>query len=407
MSDAERGGKGSDAAQNPAGAVMPWLQGSAGVASMLAILALLFVPAAAELALIYFEQPTGDKRTAMFSQRSEKQHDQIAMVTISEETLRGYATVSPVDRGLLARIVTAVDAANPRAIGLDIFFLRPTDEAKDAALIEAIRKTRSELVLAAIDERGQLEPYQRDFQAEFLKRTGRSIGYINLRTEKDSVVRNTAAPCDPRARDSRCAAGAAYPKSFARLLAAAAGADQPDAQRPISWLLPPLGGSKRNFLTIPAHELIASGSQSARLLEGKIVLIGGDFPNRDRHRIPLNTDKDEDVIGLFIHAQLVAARLDPARALWQLAPSRERMLLMGLAILGFLIGWRMWDSAVVNLIAWTFATVALIGLDAVLFMYTQLLLPFTLALLSWFLGVTGGRFTRGWYEHFFERRPQT
>jgi CHASE2 domain-containing sensor protein len=391
-----RGGKRDGRADAADGrpALMSWLQGLAGAASVLVVLALLFVPAAAQLALDYFQQYTGDKRTALLSPRAPATHPQVAMVTITEETLQGYKSVSPVDRGLLARIVAALDAAGAKAIGLDILFLRPTEAAPDEALIQALRSARTEVVLGALDERGDLLAGQRAFQADFLARAGRSVGYLNLRHDKDLVVRSSAPPH----------AGSAYPRSFARQLAAAGGSDQPDRASPISWLLPPARPGEAGFVTIPAHRLLAGDPELARQLGGKIVLVGGDFPNRDRHRTPLAPDKDEDFSGLFIHAQITAAKLEPQRTIWQLDAARERMLLMALAIVGFAIGWRMWDSDIVNLIGWTFATAALIAADAAAFVYAHLLLPFTLALLAWFLGVTAGRFLRGFSEHVLARR---
>lgn len=377
------------------GGIMPWMQGGIGAGALLAFLAIVFLPSAGEMALKMLQQYTGDKRTSWLSTQPATQHDRIVLVTITDETLRNFAS-SPIDRGLLAQIVKAVDAGRPTAIGLDVYFLKPTEEAKDTALVEALRAAKSEVVLGAWDERGGLEGFQQEFQDKFLQRIGRKVGYLNLRSDKDQVVRTTAGPSP----DGN------YPQSFASLLAAAAGVTAADRREPISWLLPPADG-KPDFLKITAHKLIEGGAQAAKPLEGKIVMVGGEFPNRDRHRIPLTIDEGEDVPGLFIQAQILAAKLAPARTIRELDVVQGRILLMVLAIVGFLIGWRIWDSPVVNMIGWTFATFALMAADAALFRYGHLLLPYTLALLAWCLGVTAGRFIRGFGVFILDRRDAT
>jgi CHASE2 domain-containing sensor protein len=51
-------------------------------------------------------------------------------------TLLKNLSSSPIDRALLADLVTAIKEAGARAIGLDILFYKPTDEKKDDKLVE-------------------------------------------------------------------------------------------------------------------------------------------------------------------------------------------------------------------------------------------------------------------------------
>jgi CHASE2 domain-containing sensor protein len=166
--------------------------------------------------LLRFEHYMGDVRTAFLSDQLASQHPQVAIVAITDDTLAGYKTFLPVDRHLLARLVDALDAAGAKAIGLDFLFAAPAPDDNELLLIDAIRRARAKVVLAAADERVGLTQAQREKQQAFLREVGRPAGYANLATERDSVVRFMAQPYTDGA--------AAYPKSFAAQLAESAGA---------------------------------------------------------------------------------------------------------------------------------------------------------------------------------------
>jgi CHASE2 domain-containing sensor protein len=61
--------------------------------------------------LLRFEHYMGDVRTAFLSDQLPTQHPNVAVVTITDDTITGYKTILPVDRHLLARVVDALDAA--------------------------------------------------------------------------------------------------------------------------------------------------------------------------------------------------------------------------------------------------------------------------------------------------------
>lgn len=359
-----------------------------GAAAVLLVAAILLIPSLAPW-LLRFEHWTADWRTAYLAKRAPEPSTRIALVVITDETLRDYAS-SPIDRGLLARIVDAVDAHEPAAIGIDIFFLKRTDPEKDRALLDALRRARAPVVLGAIDERGDLQPFQRDFQSWFLGEAGRPAGYLNLRHESDDVVRYTASPVQ----------GGAYPESFVRLLAKTVGGRAlDDAGKPIAWQLPPADGGSA-FPTIAAHTLLAAPGVATApgaapipgALRGRVVLIGGEFPLRDQHRIPLSARDGKTVAGVFIHASILAGLLDPARAMRVLTPVMADAVLAGVALLGFVIGWWLRRSPVIGLLGSGFATGLLVAADAACFTGYNLSLPFTLALVAWVAGLTAGRF---------------
>ncbi len=340
------------------------------------IAALLFAPAFAPWVLRY-EHWTADWRTAYLSDRSPAPNPKIAVVIINDETLKDLPS-SPIDRGLLSRLVTAIKESGAQSIGLDILFLKKTDDAKDQALIETLKS--SPVVLGALDERGDLQPFQRQYQTNFLGATGKPVGYLNLRIERDAVVRYAAQP----------ASGSSYPKSFARQMAESGNARPVDKGEPVPWTLDPDEG-QRAILTVTAQDILDKPDSASAKLKGRIVLVGGDFQNRDRHRVPLSVRDGEEMTGVMIHAHMLAGLLDPAIAVHELEPGRARWFLLAVGVLGFLLGWLLWQSNTVGFIRWTLATSLLIALDAVTFKTFHLLLPFTLAFVVWFASVTAGR----------------
>lgn len=353
-----------------------------GIGCVLVIAALLFVPQFAPW-LLRFEHGTADWRTAFLSDRMEAQHPKIAVVTITDTTLRDYVS-SPMDRALLAKIVRAVDAAGAKAIGLDVFYLKKTDVEKDQALIDALKTAKAQVVLGALDERGEMDDYQRAFQAKFLADIGRPAGYLNFRHERDDVVRYTAVPAEK----------GRYPKSFAELLAEAAGAtaNAVEDSRPIAWLRGP-DEKTPAFTTVPAHDLLADPDLGARLKD-KVVLIGADRPRLDRHRVPLNVRDGGDVAGVMVHAQVIAMLMEPARAVRELSPMNARLLLIAISVIGGYLGWRLGRSNIVGVLGGGAATVVLVLIDALLFREMRIILPFTLAAVSWVAGLTAGRAAR-------------
>src|SRR5262245_22207006 len=124
------------------------------------------------------DRMTYDWRIALFSHRELETRKDIALLLIGDRTLAQYNYQLPLDRGLLAQIVRAVDAAGAKAIGFDIIFDRPTD--KDDLLIEAIRSSKTPVVLGGIDSRYTgIEPQNLAFQQAFFEKAGNPpVGHL-------------------------------------------------------------------------------------------------------------------------------------------------------------------------------------------------------------------------------------
>jgi len=346
-----------------------------------------------EPGLLRMEHTLADVRTSMLSERLATQHPSVAVVGITDQTLNDFKTRLPIDRHLLARLIDAIDAAEAKAIGLDVLFYRTTPADNEDMLIDAIRRARAKVVLAGADERLGLTQPQIARQSAFLADTGRSAGYVNLATERDWVVRFKAQP----------ARGLQFPKSFAGLLAEAGGGPASSTHRRIAWLREPLDGSD-TFLTIPAEALLGPAGDPlvARArdgLKGKLVIIGGLLPDVDQHLTPLTSITHEPMAGALIHAHILAELID-GRSVDQLEVGSIGLRL-GLAFLagfGFLIGWR-YRLKRKGILLGSLATIVILVVDTIVFWQLRIILPIVLALSAWFIGEFCGHWLGKWLGH--------
>lgn len=270
----------------------------------------------------------GDWRIALGSPRASEQRPDIAIVMIDENTLLDYESRSPVDRRLLAEVLRAIDAAEPRAIAFDFIFDRPSRH--DEELIAALRQSRAPVVLGAIDRRVTNNP-EESFarQAAFLEKAGKPVGHVMLERKagrlasgSDSTVRMVAGPSPPApsVAPGQKLAPAEFADAFVDVIAKAAGIKHRPESREIAWLREPPGDSLFATLPVPRHDPAAVKpalegvvpESWKEILKGRIVLVGAAMIDRDEHLTPLSV-RDGPVPGVTIHAQALAQRIDGNR----------------------------------------------------------------------------------------------
>jgi adenylate cyclase len=337
------------------------------------------------------EHWSADLITSRFSTRAATQDTRIVLVYVSAATLADEAYEAPIDRRLLARLVEAIDHAGAAVIGLDIILDRQSEPDKDRELRDALRNTRAKIVVGALTEPSNGPHIQTEF---FLAGDGpRSpeAGYVYLGEHRealvvsDHVVRFIAAdePAPPSER---------IQSSFAAVLARAAGSDFKPASHYIDWLLPPADGSE-TFLTLPAEAVLGRGSASlplGKVLEGKIVLIGGNFDDRDQHLTPLSVSRDDFFPGVFIQAQVLAQLLD-RRSIYELCLGVQLMIAAGAALVGYWLG-RQSGHHYLWLEVATVLGLFLIGIP--LFWLFKLIFPYNVVLAAWLGGAAIGHYGR-------------
>lgn len=374
-----------------------------GVLVALTVTAALLVVQSYAPALVRVEHFAADLRTAYLADSRPRQHPDIVIVTIDEAVLArfsGHNYRSPIDRAVLARLIQAIDGAGAKAIGLDFIFDGTVEPAKDELLARTLKGAKTRIVLGVADERAGLTPEQRAWQSAFVTSTGREGGHLSLTTDRDGVVRAFSRP----------SATGPWRFGFAELLAR----DVPPPpvaireKRPaivpfalddhrnhrIAWLVVDGVSPESVFRTVPALALLQADEAGnsavlgalSNLLRDKVVIVGGDFPDLDRHATPLSTLGAGKLPGVQLHAHMVAQIID-RRAITHAPPWAVPIVLLVLTGLGFMVGVR-WD---VERYVYMIGTGLLIALDAVVFLTFRTVMPFTLPLLGWLAGAWTGR----------------
>jgi CHASE2 domain-containing sensor protein len=325
-----------------------------------------------------FEHQLADWRTGFLSDRRPSQHPEIAVVLVDDSTLKNFPYTSPVDRGLSAKLLQRIDAAGAKAIALDFIYQHATEPEKDQVLLAAIRDAKAKVILGAADERTfAFSTDDHEYQQKFLALTGRQAGYLNLDADADEVVRHRLGPSP----------GGAFQQSFASLIAAADGkAGSAGADR-IAWLRRPADNAD-TFFTAKAETILGNGAVSSAMreqLNGRLVLVGGAFPDRDLHRTPLFNEDGEGgrgtIHGVFLHAQILAQILD-GRIVREL-PGWPTVFLV--SFFGFILGRHFYRRGF-SLVSGSVSAAALIGLDLLLFWQFRAVVPYLAASCAWLVG---------------------
>ncbi|MGC2395874.1 MAG: CHASE2 domain-containing protein, partial [Rhodomicrobium sp.] len=203
------------------------------------------------------EHWTEDWLIHYFSKHLDQPYKDVAIVIVDAESLEKSnvpATV-PVDRGWMAKLITAVSEQEPLAIGLDFYFTSAIDPAKDAQLVAAIRDSKAPIVLAAVNDDFLRTDSQRSFQRTFIQKVNRPAGHIYLQQSKEIFTLGDKAT---RGVDHGLAAGryTSFSSTLSRLpeVEAIFGARRSaDGVQRIDWLLSPESGE--TFTRISAHEI--------------------------------------------------------------------------------------------------------------------------------------------------------
>src|SRR6478672_8727238 len=113
--------------------------------------------------------------------------NQVAMVLIDDATLEQHGRW-PWPRAELARLIRAVSAQNPRAIGLDVLLPELEDEQNDSALAAAIQSA-SNIVLAAKISTSPTGNLWMDPLPRFAK-AAKGVGHVQAIIDFDGLCRS-------------------------------------------------------------------------------------------------------------------------------------------------------------------------------------------------------------------------
>jgi CHASE2 domain-containing sensor protein len=352
------------------------------------------------------EHWSSDLVTAFLSEHPKAQDKNIALVYISEETLRDAQYVSPIDRHVLAQLIKKIDEAGAKSIGLDIILDRQTETAKDDELIKTIQKTSSKIIMGVVEEpsshtqneHAKTDRIQTGFFLKQITDKGRcgqvsdsriNCGHIYLSVSHSHPLLNTDDVI--RLVPEREINGK---MSFGEAVARASEQYNPSHSDYISWLLQPKDGSE-NFFSIDAADIINGTSGSdvlLRALKGRTVLIGGNFKDKDQHFIPLSVCflfcSEHRYPGLFIHAQYVS-QLREGRTLNELPVIATGLIILFLFTGGCYVGRQALESELWLQLA---GVLLLVGASISFFLLWNLIFPFAYTVISWLAGVAVGHY---------------
>ncbi len=276
------------------------------------------------------ERALYDARATLMAPHVE-QDKRIVMITYNDETLFNTGIRSPLDRTLLANALGNLDQMGAKAIGIDIAFDSPRPD--DDLLKTQLRAMKTPTWLAYAEQASNpntifyeqqkfLESFIADVTTDKTKPTS-----VLFRTDDDSVIRNWPD----------------RPKNLPPLMSNALAPVDPahaNFQGNIRFLVPARaaeGQEEPVFANIPIDTFALPMDADMRagfseLVKDRYVLIGGDIIDNDQFNTPLSrfpdaiTGQHETMIGLEVHAHMLAQQLDGAwtrpiagPALWALA----------------------------------------------------------------------------------------
>ena len=243
------------------------------------------------------------------------QDERIVMVVFNDQTLEKLGKRSPLDRKMLSDALRAIDAMNPKGIGIDILFDQAQPE--DPLLLDTFRRMKTPTYVAFASNATNpdyMEYWQEQFLRNFLKQTA------------PGPVRPTSILLEPDLEDNVIRSWPAQPSTLPPLLANAMAPIHPEFRqytRSIEFRLPKAEDTPV-FSKLPIENFSEDWAAALRpMIEGRYVLIGGDIQDIDDYETPMSRSTGRPIKGLEVHAHILAQLLDgrmpgaiPGWALW-------------------------------------------------------------------------------------------
>jgi adenylate cyclase len=250
------------------------------------------------------ERALYDQRVRLMAPQVE-QDPRIAMIVYTDDTLINTKKRSPLDRATLAKALTSLDQMGAKSIGIDILIDQPQDE--DEVLVKAFKAMKTPTHLAYADiatNADQIGNRQQLFLDRFMTRLAgskTSPASIRIESDGDNVVRSW-----PEIK-------ASLPPFLARAMAGQNNAFA-DYTRSIAYRLP-IDKERPVFASYPI-DLFTDSNMAAAFadqIEGRHILIGGDIVDMDQFDTPITPFTGKQMIGLEVHAHMLAQLLDHNR----------------------------------------------------------------------------------------------
>lgn len=248
----------------------------------------------------------------------------IVIVALDEATLSQFPYRSPVDRSFLAQLLAMLDQKGAKAIGVDVIFDQPTEDAKDRALKAVFDSMKTPHFIAYTSTSAVVNQSQLAYLDRFVAPRLRAEANV-LSDPLDGSVRwiNPGGNTPDR------------PPGFAYKALMLEGKTLPQRQIEIAWRSKP----NRETSPFPIYSAATAAFLPADWFRNKIVLVGAVLSMTDRHRTPLAIIDDGDMgrmPGVVVQAhaisQLLEGRTTPRPGLFGSAALTAIAAFFGIAL---------------------------------------------------------------------------
>jgi CHASE2 domain-containing sensor protein len=228
---------------------------------------------------------------------------EMALVAIDDTTLRAFRDQDP--RAVVGRLLDRLNAGRPLAIAADILFAGPGSPVADRALIAAMRRARSRLVVVSPEEftvgGGEVKPGPLLGRDDFFKRNKIRFGWGGAPYDPERVFRRIDYEITLRLEGAQSAENATIP-ALAAKTAEVAGVDpnrlpdgasrraEPGQSESTTWI--DYHGGPGTFRRISARDVL-SGRVRSEAFRDKVILIGlsRSLNPVDVHRTSVEDDR--------------------------------------------------------------------------------------------------------------------
>jgi class 3 adenylate cyclase/CHASE2 domain-containing sensor protein len=299
------------------------------------------------------EQWSRDIRVA-YDIPNQPQSQDIVFVAFTDQTLDlpQFPYRLPIDRSYMANLIRTLESYGARAIGIDILFDRWTEPEKDADLMDALHNAQIPVVPIWGNEIIGVEGTRLEILQQMVGDNPTGLGLL-IHDRADGTV---------RAHDPILDEDGPVRVSFPVALAEAAGVDPaniPTGRHTIAWRGSPPDASPP-FPEYPAQYVQALPPE---WFAGKIVLIGVDLIDIDRHRTPQQLLADTRPIpGILVHAHVLDQMLNN-RWITETPGWMRILILLAMAGIGVTIAiphWPLWIKLGIG-VGMTLGYLALVG----------------------------------------------
>lgn len=291
--------------------------------------------------VVLAENHLSDIRLASLSPLRE-QSRQITIVLINDETLANLPYRSPLDRSVIADVLSELESRSVAAIGLNVLFDRPTEKEKDDYLYQRLRSLKVPIVVSKVANVSGFSEAQIKFSEHFVKDIPAGVSLI-FRDSLDHTVRASLLRFN---KDGQSHLG------FAATLAQVLGVSLPKKNKmTIDYRRGP-SASTSPFPILLAHQLAGVPDS---VLENRVVLVGTSLGGGRKLRTPFSAVDNSfagELPGVVVEAHILSQLIDK-RSVNHASIQGQILFTLLMAIAGMLLAlgaMKLWLKILLSLI---------------------------------------------------------